>query len=127
MASVVAVAVLSLAWPLAGPAAAAGESPKAVVPAPTSELEPGRLAYEKFCAECHGVNTVGTDKGPTFLHRVYHPGHHADGAFRLATIRGARAHHWRFGDMKPVKGVSDGEIEAIIRYVRAVQKANGIH
>lgn len=125
-AALVATSIVGLVWTLAGTTVAVGEKRTVVVPEPTPELEPGRRAYEKFCAECHGINTVGTDKGPTFLHRVYHPGHHADGAFLLAARRGVRAHHWRFGDMQPVKGVSDAELGAIVRYVRAVQKANGV-
>jgi mono/diheme cytochrome c family protein len=87
----------------------------------------GKIAYEKFCAACHGLNGVGTDKGPPFLHRVYAPGHHSDESFYLAALRGARAHHWRFGDMKPVEGVTEKQIEMIVKYVRALQRANGIH
>ncbi|WP_420402408.1 c-type cytochrome [Nisaea sp.] len=86
----------------------------------------GKIAYEKFCAGCHGLNGVGTDKGPPFLHRVYAPGHHSDESFYLAALRGARAHHWRFGDMKPVEGVTEKQIEMIVKYVRALQRANGI-
>ena len=86
----------------------------------------GETTFHRFCASCHGVKTAGTEKGPTFLHRVYHPGHHGDGAFALAARRGARAHHWRFGNMKPVSGVSDEELKEIVGYIRALQKANGV-
>ncbi len=105
---------------------AASHASKIAEPELSPALQRGKLAYEKFCASCHGVKTAGTEKGPTFLHRVYHPGHHGDGAFALAARRGARAHHWRFGDMKPVSGVSDQELKEIVGYVRALQKANGI-
>tara|TARA_A100001037_G_scaffold305147_1_gene344217 strand:- start:168 stop:569 length:402 start_codon:yes stop_codon:yes gene_type:complete len=87
----------------------------------------GKLAYDKFCAECHGQNGTGTDKGPPFLHRYYLPGHHGDGAFHVAVMRGVRAHHWRFGDMKPVPGVTEMQVDMIVEYVRALQKANGLH
>lgn len=109
-------------------AAMAGTSdPSSVTtPAMTPDLEVGKKAYGTYCASCHGANAVGTDKGPPFLHRVYHPGHHSDQAFYMAPRQGARAHHWKFGDMKPVEGVSDSELEAIVKYVRALQKANGI-
>jgi hypothetical protein len=60
------------------------------------------------------------------LHRVYHPGHHSDKAFLVAPRQGARAHHWKFGDMKPVENVTDAQLETIVKYVRALQKANGI-
>ena len=96
------------------------------LPAMTPALNLGKMAYEAACAVCHGRNGVGTDKGPPFLHRVYHPGHHGDGAFYLAPKRGVRAHHWPFGDMPPVTGVSDAQIEKITAYIRALQKANGI-
>ncbi len=95
-------------------------------PEMTPSLDLGKLDYERYCASCHGVNAAGTAKGPTFLHRVYHPGHHADGAFLLAARRGARRHHWNFGDMKPVEGVTDRQIESIVGYVRALQKVNGV-
>ncbi len=53
-------------------------------------------------------------------------GHHADGSFLLAVTRGARAQHWRFGDMKPLPGLGEAELEAVVRYLRAAQTANGI-
>ena len=95
-------------------------------PEMTPRLNLGRMNYDAYCAECHGKNAVGTDKGPPFLHRVYHPGHHGDAAFITASKQGARAHHWKFGDMKPVKGVTDAQLRAIVEYVRALQRANGM-
>ena len=58
--------------------------------------------------------------------QVGQPNHHADLAFLLAARQGVRAHHWRFGDMPPVQGVGEQEIEEIVAYVRALQRANGI-
>lgn len=95
-------------------------------PEMTPALNVGKMNYDAYCASCHGSNTAGTEKGPTFLHRVYHPGHHGDAAFLIAPKQGARAHHWKFGDMKPVEGVTDAQLQKIIEYVRAIQKANGI-
>jgi mono/diheme cytochrome c family protein len=105
--------------------------PDAVYPAPnepemTPRLQLGMMNYGAYCASCHGKTGGGSDKGPTFIHRVYHPGHHGDGAFFTAPKRGARAHHWKFGDMKPVEGVTDAQLELIVEYVRAVQQANGL-
>lgn len=96
------------------------------LPEMTPQLNLGKMLYDAKCATCHGANAAGTDKGPTFLHRVYHPGHHGDGAFFLAPKRGVRAHHWPFGDMPPVEGVTDPQIEKILHYVRTLQKTNGI-
>ncbi len=96
------------------------------IPKMTPELNLGKMNYDALCASCHGKNTAGTDKGPTFLHKVYHPGHHGDGAFLIAPIRGARAHHWPFGDMPPVKEITEGQIKKIIPYIRAIQHENGL-
>lgn len=101
--------------------------PNAVTkPEMTPPLNIGKMVYDRYCAECHGANAAGTDKGPTFLHPVYHPGHHGDAAFLRASRQGAKAHHWPFGDMKPVEGITDAQVERVIEYVRALQKANGL-
>ncbi len=97
-----------------------------IFPKMTPMLNVGKLNYDTKCAKCHGKNIVGTDKGPTFLHRVYHPGHHGDGAFFTVVKRGSRAHHWPFGNMPAVDGVTDEQIKSIILYVRAMQQANGL-
>ena len=110
--------------------AASGKSlaPKdVVVPELSAELKRGQAAYDRFCAECHGLNLAGTNKGPTFLQRVYHPGLHGDRAFFVAPVRGVKQHHWRFGDMKPVAGIRQEDIIVIIPYVRALQQANGLY
>lgn len=102
------------------------DSDSVALPEMTPSLNIGQMNYEAYCAECHGKNAAGSDKGPTFIHRVYHPGHHGDAAFMIAPKQGARAHHWKFGDMKPVEGVTDAQLESILEYVRALQKANGL-
>ena len=38
----------------------------------------GEQLYAANCAECHGADLRGTDKGPSHLSEVYEPGHHAD-------------------------------------------------
>lgn len=96
------------------------------LPDMTPDLNLGKMNYDVKCASCHGMNTAGTDKGPTFLHRVYHPGHHGDAAFYTAPKKGVRAHHWPFGDMPPVAGITDAQTEKIIIYIRALQKTNGV-
>lgn len=48
-------------------------------------------------------------------------------SFQLAMIQGVRAHHWSFGDMPAVIGLAPADVEPIIAYVRAVQRANGIN
>ncbi len=95
-------------------------------PQNTPEINLGRMNYDAFCASCHGETARGTDKGPTFISRIYHPGHHGDQAFILASKNGAKAHHWPFGDMKPVEGVNDSQLKLILDYIRAVQRVNGV-
>jgi mono/diheme cytochrome c family protein len=91
-----------------------------------SELEArGRELYLNQCASCHGADLRGTDRGPSHLSIVYEPGHHSDESFRAAIRDGAPQHHWRFGDMPPVEGLDDAEIDAVIAYVREVQEREG--
>lgn len=128
------VAVLGvLLWGLfsekENPPVASGAALVAVqVPALEGDALTGEAIYRDNCASCHGENAGGRDGiAPPLVHKIYEPGHHADGAFLLATTRGVRAHHWPFGDMPPVDGVSQAEVEKIVVYVRALQRANGIN
>lgn len=84
----------------------------------------GAVLYEAECAECHGSDLRGTDKGPSHLSAVYEPGHHGDGAFQIAVLQGVRPHHWDFGQMPPVP-LEDGDIDKIIAFVRDAQEREG--
>ena len=96
-------------------------------PAPTPFAgSDGATLYTQACAGCHGADLRGTDKGPPFLDAIYRPGHHADVSFHLAIRSGARAHHWNFGDMSPVEGLTDEQVAAIVAFVRAQQREAGI-
>jgi mono/diheme cytochrome c family protein len=86
----------------------------------------GKQAFDANCAQCHGQNASGTDKGPPLIHDIYNPGHHGDQAFLLAAKRGVRQHHWPYGDMPKQPQVTNAEIAAIVKYVRELQVANGI-
>lgn len=86
----------------------------------------GAGLYAQACASCHGAGLRGTKQGPPFLDAIYRPGHHADAAFFLAVKGGARQHHWNFGNMPSVQGLSDPQIEAIVAFVRERQHAAGI-
>ena len=96
------------------------------VPVLSGEAEAGKRAFDLACSRCHGENGAGSNAGPALVDRVYRPAHHADIAFELAVRRGVRAHHARLGDMPPQPAVTPAEIAAITRYVREVQRANGI-
>ena len=96
------------------------------IPELSAEAQAGKRAFGLFCAHCHGEHAGGSVAGPPLVHPTYRPAHHADVAFELAVRRGVRAHHWRFGDMRPDPTVSPVDIAQITRYVRELQRANGI-
>ena len=94
----------------------------------SAKAEIGKMAYDAKCAVCHGANAVGQDGvAPPLVHKIYEPSHHGDAAFLIAAKNGVRAHHWRFGNMPPVEGVTDGDVKMIVTYVRELQRANGIN
>ena len=116
--------------PAPAPAAAMpGEAMVQVTPpgglAPEEQI--GKRAFDAVCAQCHGPNAAGREGiGPPLVHDYYKRSHHADMAFIMAAQNGVRAHHWTFGDMPAQSGLSGADVKAIIAYVRAVQRANGI-
>ena len=87
----------------------------------------GKLAFQSNCLACHGENAVG-QKGvaPPLIHKIYEPSHHGDESFQRAVAVGVRAHHWKFGNMPSIEGLTRGDVKAIIAYVRELQEANGI-
>ena len=88
----------------------------------------GKTAFESKCAGCHGVNAVGQDGvAPPLVHVIYEPSHHGDESFQRAIAVGVRGHHWPFGDMPPVEGLTRGDAAMIISYVRELQRFNGIN
>jgi len=87
----------------------------------------GKALYNQNCSRCHGINGVGTDKGPPFLNKIYRPSHHSNLSFQMAVLNGVRPHHWNFGFMPKIEGVSMSEAGMIIRYIRAIQQENGIY
>ncbi len=116
---------LLVALSLAGLLAACSESTSEPVAVDGSQLERGSELYATSCASCHGADLRGTDKGPSHLSIVYEPNHHGDDSFRSAIANGAAQHHWPFGDMEPVDGLSDDDVEAVIGYIRSEQERQG--
>lgn len=94
----------------------------------TAIQQEGKQAFDANCAKCHGANAAGqAGVAPPLIHKIYEPSHHGDAAIARAAKLGAQQHHWPFGNMPPVAGITDAEIAAIITYIRAVQRANGIN
>lgn len=121
---IVVVAALGLVAVLVVGACGSGSDDEA--PITTFEGTDGAALYAEACSSCHGVDLAGTDQGPPFLDTIYRAGHHADPSFFLAAKRGVRSHHWNFGDMPPVEGLSDEQMEAIVAFVRSRQAEAGI-
>ena len=86
----------------------------------------GAQLFAENCARCHGDAGNGTQMGPPLVHRLYEPGHHPDFSFQRAVKSGVMSHHWEFGDMPPVAGLSEAEVTQIIAYVRDLQREGGI-
>ena len=97
-----------------------------VVPDLSDVALQGAELFTANCSECHGPSAGGSSQGPPLVHKIYEPGHHADFSFVRAVEVGSAQHHWNFGDMEPVPGLSDEDVDRIICYVRELQYANGI-
>lgn len=137
LAAIAAIAAAALAWGLlkrpadeaAGPESGGPGMVAVTLPATLSDKAArGAAVFAARCASCHGDKADGREgAGPPLIHKIYEPSHHGDMSFFLAVENGVRSHHWRFGNMAPVDGVTRAEIGAMIAYVREVQRANGIN
>ena len=87
----------------------------------------GKIVFEAKCAACHGANAAGQNGvAPPLVHKIYEPSHHGDASFIQAAKNGVRAHHWGFGNMPPVEGLTTADVKMIVAYVRELQRSNGI-
>lgn len=91
-----------------------------------ADVKMGEQLFHSMCAQCHGATATGSPKGPPLVHKIYRPGHHADLAFHWAVRDGVRQHHWKFGDMPPIKGMSPEQVGHIVAYIRQKQQQAGI-
>ena len=130
----------ALFFSLAGTACSPEPEPQAA-PAPVDEIQvvireitatsppevaQGKTLFAENCSVCHGPAGDGTTQGPPLVHIIYEPNHHSDVAFLLAARNGVQAHHWRFGDMPPLPGVTDQMVQEIVDYIRWIQRQVGI-
>ena len=86
----------------------------------------GEELFNANCSVCHGVGATGTTQGLTLIDGIYRPGHHPHFIIRNAVYQGVKQHHWFFGNLAPAAGVSSVDVENTIRYVRELQRAEGI-
>ncbi len=87
----------------------------------------GERIFLENCVTCHGVNAAGKDGiGPPLVHIFYEPSHHGDEAIQRAVAVGVTSHHWTFGDMAPIEGLTRSDVALVTAYIRELQRANGI-
>ena len=86
----------------------------------------GQSRYQEVCARCHGVSLNGSSEGPPLIDATYAPAHHADLSFYHAVKNGVKQHHWQFGDMPMLTGLTPGQVSDIVLYVRKNQQLAGI-
>jgi cytochrome c len=88
--------------------------------------ERGEQLFAMNCAVCHGPAATGSMQGPPLVHEIYEPGHHPDELFVRAVMEGVAQHHWDFGPMPRIGGLSERDVEDITAYVRQLQRDAGI-
>lgn len=115
----IAAVVVFLGLTAGEPEVSAGERDPVLVAA-------GASLFQANCSVCHGADLMGTGTGPPLLDRIYAPNHHGDESFQRAVAGGVVAHHWGFGNMAPVPGLTRGDVTSIVEFVRSEQEAVGI-
>jgi cytochrome c5 len=92
-----------------------------------TDFKEGETKFNSFCSPCHGAQGKGTSHGPPLVHKIYEPNHHADMAFHRAAAQGVKSHHWNFGNMPKIEGVTTDDVTQIIGYIRWLQRQAGIY
>lgn len=123
------IQAVALSLALAVPGLALAEPiVEVTLPELTGNAVIGEKVFTAKCAACHGEAGAGnSEKGPPLIHKIYEPSHHGDMAFLVAALNGVRQHHWDFGNMLPIEGITQGEVAMVVDYIRQVQRANGIN
>lgn len=94
----------------------------------SDQAQVGAKIFEAKCAACHGPNAQGQDGvAPPLIHKIYEPSHHGDESFQRAVALGVRQHHWPFGNMPKVEGLTRADVAMVVSYIREVQRENGIN
>jgi mono/diheme cytochrome c family protein len=88
---------------------------------PRTTLERGAATYRANCAQCHGGDLSGTDRGPSLLEPVYGPDQLTDAEFADAIRNGVDEQLWNFGPMPANGAIGDEQIAALIEFVRSEQ------
>ena len=97
------------------------------LPQLNAEMELSKKIFAANCSTCHGENGIGFEAaGPPLIHKIYESSHHGDEAFQRAVAYGVQSHHWQYGNMPKIEGLTRADVGYIIQYIRAVQRENGI-
>ncbi len=88
---------------------------------PRTALERGEAIYGANCAQCHGTDLAGTNRGPSLLDPIYGPAQLTDAEFADSIRNGVEQRLWEFGDMPANGAITDEQIDAILTFVRARQ------
>lgn len=87
----------------------------------------GMEKYQKNCSRCHGKWIEGTKSGPPLLHGFYKPSHHNDRSFYRAALKGVFEHHWKFGAMPKIEGITVKDMDKIVPFLRWLQQEKGLY
>lgn len=87
----------------------------------------GKKKFQENCSSCHGEWMEGTEQGPPLLHGFYKPSHHGDPSFYRAALKGVRAHHWNFGNMPKIEGITRNDMDQIVPFIRWYQQEKGLY
>lgn len=87
----------------------------------------GKRKYQDNCASCHGKWIEGTKSGPPLFHGFYKPSHHNDRTFYRAALKGVFEHHWNFGPMPKIEGITVKDMDNIVPFIRWLQQEKGLY
>ncbi len=88
---------------------------------PRTALERGAAIYGANCAQCHGGELAGTERGPSLLDPIYGPEQLSDAEFADAVRNGVEQQVWEFGPMPGNPALTDEQIDALATFVRTRQ------
>ena len=91
-----------------------------------SAVDRGEAVYGANCAQCHGEDLAGTERGPSLLAAVYRPSELPDAAVADAIRNGVDARLWDYGPMPANGALSDAQIDAVVQFLRAEQEPAGV-
>ena len=82
----------------------------------------GQHLFRANCADCHGEDASGTDRGPDLRPAVKNGGRsNRKQMFHSAITNGMSQQNWAMGDMPAFPRLSFNQIEQIERYVRELK------